>query len=118
DIAPTDRWQGCELRVAHGGGVAGGFAMAKAKSYLPQGTRTITPHLVVKGGSQAIEFYKKAFGATLNNSFPGPGGMIMHAELKIGDSVFFLTDEFLETGAKGPLAIGGSPVTIQLYVQD
>jgi len=92
--------------------------MAKAKSYLPEGTRTITPHLTLKGGAEAIEFYKKAFGATLMSSMPGPTGLIMHAQMKIGDSIFFLNDEFPEMGAKGPLSFGGSPVTIQLYVPD
>ena len=92
--------------------------MAKAKSYLPEGTRTLTPHLTVKGANQAIEFYQKAFGATLNSSLPDPKGTIVHAEVKIGDSIFFLNDEVLEMGAKGPFTIGGSPVTIHLFVPD
>ena len=70
---------------------------------IPEGFHTITPHLVVKGASQAIEFYKKAFGAQELGRMPGPDGKsIMHAHLKIGDSQLFLNDEFPEMGCRGP----------------
>jgi uncharacterized glyoxalase superfamily protein PhnB len=86
---------------------------------IPSGFHTLTPHLVVKGASQAIEFYKKAFGAEELFRMPGPDGKsIMHADLKIGDSHVFLVDEFPEMGCRGPASIGGTPVTIHMYVED
>jgi PhnB protein len=86
---------------------------------IPEGSHALTPHLVVKGASQAIEFYKKAFGAEEIMRMPGPDGKsIIHAQLKIGDSQLFLVDEFPEMGGLGPLSIGGTPVTIHLFVED
>ena len=86
---------------------------------IPDGYHTLTPHLVVKGAAQAIEFYKKAFGAEEIRRMPGPDGKsLMHAELKIGDSRLFLVDEFPEMDCRGPQSIGGSPVTIHMYVND
>jgi PhnB protein len=86
---------------------------------VPDGYHTLTPHLVVKGAGQAIKFYKKAFGAEEISRVPGPDGKsLMHAELKIGDSRLFLVDEFPEMGCRGPLGIGGTPVTIHMYVED
>ncbi len=85
---------------------------------IPQGFHSITPHLVVRGGAAAIEFYKKAFGAAEISRHPGPGGKLMHAMLKIGDSNLMLADEFPEHGCTSPQALGGSPVTISLYVED
>ena len=92
--------------------------MTKAKHYAPEGSRSITPHLTVKGAQQAIEFYKKAFGATTRGVMADPGGIVMHAELQISDSVFYLNEESAERGAKGPKTLGGTPVTIHLYVPD
>ena len=86
---------------------------------IPDGYHTLTPHLVVKGASQAIEFYKKAFGAEELGRMPGPDGKsLMHAELKIGDSRLFLVDEFPEMDCRAPQTIGGTPVTIHMYVED
>jgi PhnB protein len=86
---------------------------------VPEGFHTLTPHLVIKGASQAIEFYKKAFGAQEIVRLPGPDGKsIMHAQLKIGDSPLFLVDESPEMGNRGPQSHGGSPVTIHVYVDD
>jgi len=86
---------------------------------VPDGYHTLTPHLVVKGASQAIAFYKKAFGAEEISRVPGPDGKsLMHAEVKIGDSRLFLVDEFPEMGCRGPQSIGGTPVTIHVYVED
>jgi uncharacterized glyoxalase superfamily protein PhnB len=86
---------------------------------IPDGYHTLTPHLVVKGASQAIEFYKKAFGAEELRRMPGPDGKsIMHAELNIGDSRLMLVDEFPEMDCRGPQTIGGTPVTIHMYVED
>jgi uncharacterized glyoxalase superfamily protein PhnB len=87
---------------------------------IPDGQHAITPHLIVKGASEAIEFYKRAFGAeeVSRMPFPGPNGeeRLGHAELLIGDSRLFLADEFPEQCATGPN--GSSPVTIHLYVTD
>jgi uncharacterized glyoxalase superfamily protein PhnB len=86
---------------------------------VPSGFHTLTPHLVVKGASQAIEFYKKAFGAEELVRMPGPDGKsIMHADLKIGDSHLFLVDEAPQMGCRGPQNIGATPVTIHMYVED
>src|SRR5438132_10739396 len=86
---------------------------------IPEGFHTLTPHLIVKDASQAIEFYKKAFGAEELSRLPGPdGSSIMHAALQIGDSRLFLADEFPQMGARGPASIGGTPVTIHVYVED
>ena len=87
---------------------------------IPAGFHTITPHLVIKGAAEAIEFYKRAFGAEElgRMPFPGPDGQVKlgHAALQIGDSRLFLVDEFPEHGATAPTA--SSPVTIHLYVTD
>ena len=94
--------------------------MAGTTKPVPDGYHTITPHLVIKGASEAIEFYKRAFGAQEHCRMPMPCAegkvQIGHAELQIGDSRLFLTDEFPEYGSVGPN--GSSPVTIHLYVED
>jgi len=77
-----------------------------------------TPYLIVKGAAQAIEFYKKAFGATELLRMAQPGGKVGHAEIKIGDSTIMLADESPEMDARSPQTIGGSPVSILLYVED
>ena len=85
---------------------------------IPEGFRTVTPHLSLNGCAEAIEFYKKAFGAEEACRMPGPGGKIMHAEIRIGDSVLMLADEFPDMGSRGAQTIGGTPVTVHLYVTD
>src|SRR5262245_12163908 len=86
---------------------------------IPSGMHTLTPHLVVKGASKAIEFYKKAFGAEEIARLAAPDGKsVLHVDLKIGDSHFFLVDEFPERGCQGPQSVGGTPVTIHMYVED
>jgi len=92
--------------------------MAGKVSPIPQGYHTVIPYLVVDGAARAIDFYKDAFGATEMFRLPAPGGKIGHAEIKIGDSVIMLADEHPEMGARGPRSIGGSPVSIVLYVED
>lgn len=84
---------------------------------IPEGYHSVTPYLIVKGASRAIEFYKKAFGATEVMRFPGPNGTIAHAEIKIGDSVVMLADEGMGE-YRSPEAIGGSPVSLMIYVPD
>ena len=85
---------------------------------VPEGYHTATPYLIIKGAAAALEFYKKAFGATELLRMPKPDGRIGHAEIKIGDSIIMLADEFPEIGARGPESYGGSPITIMLYVAD
>ena len=85
---------------------------------IPEGMHTVTPHLVCAGAGDAIDFYKKAFGATETSRMPGPGGKLMHASIRIGDSAVMLVDEMPEWGSLGPKALKGSPVVIHLYVDD
>lgn len=85
---------------------------------IPEGYHTATPYLIIRGASDAIEFYKKAFGATELFRIPAPDGKVGHAEIKIGDSPIMLADEYPDMGYKGPLSLGGSPVSIMIYVED
>ncbi|MEY2559394.1 MAG: PhnB protein [Verrucomicrobiota bacterium] len=85
---------------------------------IPQGMHTVTPHLICAGASEAIEFYKKAFGAVELSRMPGSDGKLMHASIRIGDSVIMLNEENADWGAFGPKALKGSPVTIHLYVEN
>jgi uncharacterized glyoxalase superfamily protein PhnB len=85
---------------------------------IPRGMHTVTPHLVCAGAAEAIEFYKKAFGAAELARLPGPEGKIMHAAVQIGDSTVMLVDEFPDCDSVGPKALKGSPVTLHLYVED
>ena len=85
---------------------------------IPEGMHTVTPHLVCAGAADAIEFYKKAFGAVEVARLPGPNGKVMHASIRIGDSSIMLMDEAPEWKALGPRALEGTPVTIHLYVED
>ena len=91
--------------------------MANVKP-IPDGYPRVTPYLHVDGASAAIDFYTKVFGATERMRMPSPGGKVGHAELEIGDSLIMLADEFPEMGVLGPKTIGGTPVTIGLYVED
>lgn len=92
--------------------------MSEKVNPIPEGYRSVTPHIVVRGADKAVEFYKSAFGAEELFRMPGPDGKLMHAELKIGDSIVMIADEFPEWGSNSPLTIGGSPVTLHLYVED
>ena len=85
---------------------------------IPQGFHTVTPHLVVAGCAQAIEFYKKAFGAVEEARIAAPNGKLAHARIRIGDSPVMLMDEALDCRAIGPNTLKGTPVTIHLYVRD
>ena len=85
---------------------------------IPDGMHSLTPHLVCAGAADAIEFYRKAFNAVEVTRIPGPGGKLMHAAVRIGDSVLMLVDENPEYGLLGPKALKGSPVTIHFYVAD
>lgn len=86
---------------------------------VPEGYHTITPHLIVRDAARAIEFYKEAFGAVELGRAPTPGGgKLMHATIKIGDSMLMLADEFPEWGAVGPQSLGGCPTTIHIFTED
>jgi PhnB protein len=90
--------------------------MTKAKSPVPEGYHTVTPSLTCDDAVQAIEWYKKALGAEEVSRAVGPDGKIMHAELKIGDSRIMLNDAMM--GGKGPKALGGSPASLWIYVEN
>ena len=85
---------------------------------IPEGYHSATPYLIVKDAARAIEFYKRAFGATELLRMAAPGGKIGHAEIKIGDSPIMLADEVPDMGALSPESLGGTPVSILLYVED
>lgn len=91
--------------------------MAEVKP-IPEGYPRVTPYLIVERADEAIEFYRSVFGATERVRMPAPGGKVGHAELEIGDSLLMLADAFPEMGQRSPTAIGGSPVTISVYVED
>ncbi len=86
---------------------------------IPAGFRTVTPYLVVRDADAALDFYRRAFGAQEISRHTGPDGRsIINAMMRIGDSIVMLNDEFPEWGCLGPESIGGTPVTIHLYVED
>jgi PhnB protein len=89
--------------------------MAKAVKPVPDGYHTITPQLTLDNAAQTIDWYKKALGAQEVSRSTGPDGKIMHAELKIGDSRVMVNDVMM---GKGPLAFGGSPASLWLYVEN
>ena len=91
--------------------------MSKVKP-VPEGMHTLTPHIVVKSAAKAIEYYKRAFGAQELSRHAMPNGAIMHASIKIGDSHLYLNDEFPEMGALSPQSVGGTSVSLTLYVED
>jgi PhnB protein len=84
---------------------------------IPEGYHSVTPYLIVKDASKAIEYYKKAFGATEIMRFPGPNNTVAHAEIQIGDSRIMLADEG-QNEYRSPQAIGGTPVSLMIYVND
>src|SRR5690242_11063800 len=92
-----------------------GFCMAQTVTPIPEGFHAVTPHLTVNGASDYIDFLKRAFGAVELNRTAGPGGKIMHASVRIGDSVMMLNDLFPEFGSK-PITPAPWPITFHLYV--
>ena len=88
--------------------------------HIPKGYNSITPYLIIKGAAQAIEYYKRVFGATEIMRMPGPNGQVGHAELQIGDSHIMLADEnpSMGQGHTSATTIGASPVSLYLYIQD
>lgn len=85
---------------------------------IPEGYPQVTPYLCVDGAADAINFYCKVLGASERMRMPMPGGKIGHAELELGNSVIMLSDEAPEMGIRSPKAIGGTPVTLSVYVED
>jgi PhnB protein len=85
---------------------------------VPEGYSTVTPYLIVDGAAAAIDFYKRAFNANELMRFAGPDGKIGHAELQIGDSRIMLADEHPQMGYRSPTALGGSAISIMLYLED
>jgi PhnB protein len=92
--------------------------MSPSVKPIPDGYPRVTPYLIVNGASDAIAFYGKVLGAQERMRMPDPAGGIGHAELTLGDSVIMLADEHPEMGFQGPKTIGGTPVTISVYVDD
>ena len=93
---------------------------AKPKKFdaVPAGFHTVTPYLAVKGAAQALDWYKKAFGAKELNREEVEGGMLMHARIKIGDSIIMMSDIFPGGIHKSPLDLGASSVTLHVYSKD
>lgn len=86
---------------------------------IPDGYHAITPYLIISGAAAAIDFYKRAFGATEVLRMPDPSGQkIGHAELKIGDASFMLADEYPDMGHRSPATLGGTPVSMLVYVEN
>jgi PhnB protein len=91
--------------------------MAKVKP-IPEGYPRLSPYLYVDDAQAAIDFYGEVFGTKERMRMPAPGGKIGHAELQFGDSILMLADQFPEMGARSPRTVGGSPVTLSVYVED
>ncbi len=85
---------------------------------IPEGYHNVTPYLFVRSAASAIDFYKNAFGATEIMRMAGPNGRIMHAEIRIGDSIVMLADENPQTGMMSPQTIGGFSVSLHVYVEN
>jgi len=92
--------------------------MAGKAKPIPEGLHTVTPHLAIRDAAKAIEFYKKAFGAQVVGVHHMPDGKVMHAELKIGDSVVMLADEFPGAPCLSPQSVGGTTSVMHIYVED
>jgi len=90
--------------------------MAKAKSGIPAGHHTVTPHLIMNNATSALDWYAKALGAEELSRSLGPDGKVMHAEIRVGNSIIMLNDEM--GGGKSAKALGGSPISLWLYVED
>jgi PhnB protein len=85
---------------------------------IPDGYPHLCPYVIVDGASEAIDFYCSVLGASERMRMPAPDGKVGHAELTIGDSLLMLADQAPEVDARAPAAVGGSPVTLNLYVED
>ncbi len=92
--------------------------MAKNVKAVPTGLHTLTPHLVVRDAARALDFYRQAFGAEIKGIHHTPDGKVMHAEIKIGDSMVFLADEFPGGSCKSPQTLGGTSFTLNMYTEN
>lgn len=92
--------------------------MAGKVKPIPEGYGAVTPYLIIQGAADAINYYKKAFGATERMRMPGPDGKIGHAEIQIGGSNIMLADENPEMGARSPKSVGGASIGLVLYVEN
>ena len=88
------------------------------KKGVPEGLRSLSPHIYVRGAAKAIDFYSSVLGASERLRMPTPDGRIGHAELALGDSIIMLADENPEMDIRGPAAFGGTPVSLHVYVED
>jgi PhnB protein len=88
-----------------------------ATKAIPDGYHSVTPYLIVNGAAKAIDFYKRAFGAVELMRMPGPDGKIGHAEIRIGDSAIMLADEHPQMGYRSPQSLGGTAVSLMVYVE-
>lgn len=87
-------------------------------THVPEGYHSVTPYLAIRNAVEALDFYKRAFGATEKFRLMMPDGRLGHAEIQLGDSIIMLSGEFPEYGGKVPETLGGTPVNIHLYVED
>jgi PhnB protein len=85
---------------------------------VPDGYHTATPYLILDDATSALDFYKRAFGATEMHRYDAPGGKIGHAEIRVGDSVIMMADAYADMGYRSPKSYGGTPVSIMLYVEN
>ena len=92
--------------------------MPNTAQAIPKEYHTVTPSLMVSGAAEALDFYKKALGAEERGRFPAPDGTIMHAEFKVGDSIIMLGEEMPEHGGKSPKTLGGTPVSLYVYLEN
>jgi PhnB protein len=115
-IDSRTRFSGCGTVIDDS--IGGNTKMAGKVNAIPTGYHSITPYLVLNEASRAIEFYKQAFDAKEISRMGGPAGKIGHAELKIGDSMIMLSDEMPGGGNRSPQSLGGSPVSMFLYVEN
>ncbi len=92
--------------------------MAEKVKAVPPGFHTLTPHLTVRDADKALEFYKKGLGAEVGGVARMPDGKVMHASLRIGDSMLMLNEEMPEYGGLSPLSLGGTPVTVHIYTDN
>jgi uncharacterized glyoxalase superfamily protein PhnB len=86
--------------------------------YKPKGCHSVVPSLTVKGAAEALEFYKRALGAEEVSRMPGPGGILMHAEFRIGDTLLMMADEFPGAVCRSPQSLGGTTMNLHVYVED
>jgi PhnB protein len=85
---------------------------------IPDGYHSVTPYLIVRGAAEALDFYARAFDAVETVRMPGPGGVVVHAEFRIGDSTVMIGEENAAQNAEGPEILGGSPVHLMIYTTD